>query len=219
MPPTDDQRPLRGVARSLDDLFSRVAEPPPPPPASPPVHADVLDAVELAEGPLLDADVLVDEIAGPVELLPEVDHAEERRVRIAAAGDSLAEAVDALVSGGDPGLLQRVRDEVATLREERTLDPIADAVERLARLTPAGEPDHAEDELARQIATPAVAAVLARRLAGAREDGRRQELTDACRRLGEEAAVALSSALTTSTDMSERHNLVAGLVAMGDHGL
>ena len=229
MQPSDDQPPLKGAARSLDDLFTRVeAEPgtvptPPPPVARvpPPLPTDGPDRGDIVEGPVLDADVLVEEISGPVESQPRVDPEEERRVRLRTAADSLSQAVDALAAGeGDAiALASLVRDDAVTLREGNVLEPLVDAVERLARLTSPDDPTHPARELVRAIATPAVSVGLALRLAGARDAERREELAATCRRLGEEAAVALVAVLVTADDRSVRRNLVAGLVAMGEHGL
>ncbi len=231
MQQSDDQPPLQGVARSLDDLFTRVQGPAAPAPSHshtepaprrpPPLLTDGPDPVDLVEGPLLDRDVLVEEIAGPIEHQPAVDPREEKRARLQASSDSLTQAVDSFVAGeGDlEGLAQLIRDDAVALREENLLTPLLDAVERLARSAPVQEPDHRASGLARQLANPTVAAGIALRLASAREDERRAELTAACKSLGEEAAVAIAAALASAGDRSERRNLLDGLVAMGDQGL
>ena len=234
---SDDQPPLRGVARSLDDLFGKVdkgngaasapgSAPSPAPPVSsaprgtPPPPAEA-EPVELAEVPLLDADVLVQEIAGPTHEQSEVDPEDERRARIAAAADSLAQAVHNFVQdGGDrEALAQRIRDETLTLREENALEPMVEATERLARSAPANDPTHLAIELAHMLTTPSVSAGLALRLAAARDEQRRTELIEMFRRLDEEAAVALAGALAREEDRAARRNLMDGLVAMGELGL
>src|SRR5688572_19450136 len=101
MQPSDERPPLKGVARSLDDLFSRVHEdqgsaaPTPAVPRRTPA-SPAPEPHDLREGPLLDADVLVQEISGPTHEQPRTDPEEERRARIAAAADSLAQAVEAV---------------------------------------------------------------------------------------------------------------------------
>jgi HEAT repeat protein len=129
--------------------------------------------------------------------------------------------VDGFISGEgeDADLSQRIRDEAASLYEAGALDPVLDAMERLALAAPLEDPNHVACELARSLATPAVSAGLAMRLAGAREGARREELTQACRCLGEEGPVALATALAEADDRSARRNLVEGLVSMGDEGL
>jgi hypothetical protein len=224
----DDQPPLKGVARSLDDLFARVQGDQTTPIPAPPVRAvprrtppsQAPDPHDLQEGPLLDADTLVQEIAGPSHEQPRTDPEEERRARMTAAADSLAQGVHAFVSdrGDREALAQRIRDESVALKEENFLDPLIDATELLARNAPAIEPSLARD-LAHFLTTPAVSWGLALRLAAARDEVRRAELIEAFRRLDEEAAVALSGALAEAEDRSARRNLVEGLVAMSELGL
>ena len=239
---TEDPDQLKGVARSLENLFSQLeAEDALP-------AAEATEEFDLAGPSVPDVDILLDEVAGPTEELekddpegeferaepveeveqdePEeeleqVDPEEERHVRVQAATDALASAVDGFVSGeGEVAeLSQRIRDEAASLYEAGTLDPVLDATERLALAAPLEDPNHVGCELARSLATPAVSAGLAMRLAGARDDARREDLTQACRCLGDEGPVALATALAEADDRSARRNLVEALVAMGDEGL
>jgi hypothetical protein len=226
MQPSDDQPPLKGVARSLDDLFTRVLGDPAAPAApagSAPRKAPPTEHPEphdLNEGPLLDADVLVQEISGPTHEQPRTDPEEERRARVAAAADSLAQAVHAFTAdkGDRVAVAQRIRDEALALKEENHLEPLVDATELLARSAPVNGPSEARD-LAHFLTTPAVSAGLALRLAAARDETRRAELIETLRRLDEEAAVALGAALADADDRSARRNLVDGLVAMGEEGL
>ena len=91
-----------------------------------------------------------------------------------------------LADGGDVvELTRRIREDAAVLKVVATLDPVVDAVERLA---PAGEDDPAALALARQLAGPGVCAGLAMRIASARDDARRVALAQTCRQLGDEAA-------------------------------
>ncbi len=175
---------------------------------------------EIAEGPLLDPDVLVEEIAGPTATREQPDPEEERRARVRVAMDSLEHCVDELVAGvGDPDSLGRQAIEDATiLRDENSLDPIVDAVERLARVAP-DDPVDVASEVARQISSRHVLAALALRVAGAREDERRDGLMRSCHSLGEPAAVALAMTLAKAEDRNARRNLVQALVRMEEHGL
>ena len=67
----DDQDQLKGVARSLDDLFSQVeAEDALP-------AAEVTEELDFAEPPVPDVDVPVDEAAGPTEEFEQVEPQEE----------------------------------------------------------------------------------------------------------------------------------------------
>ena len=238
----EDPDQLNGVARSLDNLFSQLESEDSLP------DAEATEDFDVAEPPVTDMDIPVDEVTGPteefeqgdpeeefewveleeeleqvgpVEGLEQVDPEEELRVRVRAATDSLASAVDGLVSGeGEVAeLSQRIRDEAASLYEASTLDPVVDALERLALAAPLEDPNHVVCEIARSLATPAVSAGLAMRLAGASDQARREDLTRACRCLGDEGPVALARALAEADDRSARRNLVEGLVAMGDEGL
>lgn len=189
---TEQEKPHRSVARSLDDLFSSVergrepatngstepAAPPPPPPPSP---------------------------------------REERAARVRAATESLGQAVQAfLAEGADVlELTRRIREDAAALKEAASLEPVVDAVEALAE---AGDDDPAALALARQLASPGVCAGLAMRLAASRDEERRTTLTGICRRLGEEAAVAMARAMAEAADRSERRNLVTALAALGELG-
>ena len=157
----------------------------------------------------------------PEEEVEQVDPEEELRVRVQGAKDSLASAVERFISGeGDMAeLSQSIRNEASGLHEAGNLDPVIDAVERLALVVPVDDPSHGACELARSLATPAVSAGLAMRLADARDDERRDHVTRACRCLGDEGPVALAMALAEAGDRSARRNLVEGLVAMGSAGL
>ena len=174
----EDPDQLKGVAASLENLFAQLE-----------VEGDLPAAEDseepdLAEAPVPDAEIPLDEASGPTEeVLEQVDPEEELRVSAQAATHSLVSAVDGFVSGeGEVAdLSQSIRDEAARLHEAGTLDPVVDAVERLVLVAPLDDPDHVAGELARSLATPAVSAGIAMRLAGARDEERREHLTQACR--------------------------------------
>lgn len=216
-----EQLPLRGVARSLDDLFGAMsaARALPPLLAVGAVPDDVVDLS--APLPSLVSAPLQTEALQAVAQQSPPDAAEERRARAAAAAGSLAQAVDALVRdhGDREELAQRIREATTTLREENALEPMIEATELLARSAPTAEPSELAIQLAHLLTTPAVSAGLALRLAAASDEPRRSDLIGIFRRLDEEAAVALGGALETAADRSARRNLMDGLVAMGDLGL
>lgn len=232
MHPIEDQKPLKGVARSLDDLFARAergrdrpaSEPGPAEgPADPqsdlapaPEVGAIMNMVEDSTG----ADGMAQDLS-PTDATPPVDPREERRARIMAVAQALTNAVERFISG-DGDLLEvtrSIREGAMDLREENALEPVVDTVERLMLAGPPDDSDPAAIALARQLGTPGVCAGLALRLAGARDDARREELTRACNRLGEEAAIAVVRALSEADDRSDRRSLVTALAAMGEHGM
>lgn len=125
-----------------------------------------------------------------------------------------AEAVAAFLQVPTGDRAEKVRTEATELREAVQLDPLADGVERLA-LEAGNPPDEAVLELARQILSPGVASRIAARLGATRDEDRRTELNRVARRLGHEMAMAISDALTATTDRSARRAFVDAMVAMG----
>ncbi len=112
------------------------------------------------------------------------------------------------------GRAQAVREEADALRDAGMLDPLADAVERLSLTT--GDPlDEACVAMARRLLTPGVASRLAARLGATREEERRAALLSVCRSMGHEMALAVSDALSDTTDRFARRSFVDAMVAMG----
>ncbi|MEQ8329473.1 MAG: HEAT repeat domain-containing protein [Longimicrobiales bacterium] len=112
------------------------------------------------------------------------------------------------------GQARAIREEGAALRDAGMLDPLADAVERLA-LQSGDPPDEACVAMARQLLSPGVASRLAARLGAARDDARRAELLTLCRSMGHEMALAVSDALSDTTDRFARRSFVDAMVEMG----
>jgi hypothetical protein len=211
MPPSDERRELKGLARSIDALFSesvdegmsRASEDAEPSPAG-----------DHDEGPPRGGE----EESGEEMVWEEV-------VRSPSAEDADPEALRSAVTrflDADPlhreGLGHAIRNAAAALREANSLDVLADAVERLARA--GGDvPDEAGVAMARALLTPGVASRLAARLGAAHEEERRAELVTTCVRLGRDMAVALADALSETTDRFARRAYLGAMVAMGDDAL
>lgn len=107
-----------------------------------------------------------------------------------------------------------IRMQAAALREANSLDVLADSVERLAN--EAGDPpDEACVAMAQTLLTPAVASRIAARLGLAREEERRVELVVICRRLGHDMVLAISDALSATSDRFSRRTYLDTMVAMG----
>ena len=198
--PIEEEKPNQDVARSLDDMF--------------PTAERARDAVSAEPAPPGESAAA----EPPEPTPPSPSPREERATRVRAASDSLHQAVEGfLADGGDVvELTRRIREDAAVLKVVATLDPVVDAVERLA---PAGEDDPAALALARQLAGPGVCAGLAMRIASARDDARRVALAQTCRQLGDEAAGAVARALAEADDRGERRNLLSALAALGEQGM
>src|SRR5690242_15592968 len=98
---SQDPKPLKGVARSLDDLFSQAGEASPEP-AAPPVPTAAPPAADTrtSAAPASAAGaVLVEEAPAPSVTPQKTDPGEERRQRVRIAKDALDQAVDSLLSG------------------------------------------------------------------------------------------------------------------------
>ncbi|MCG6988623.1 MAG: HEAT repeat domain-containing protein [Gemmatimonadetes bacterium] len=211
MTASDERRELKGLARSIDALFSE------------------------------DVDEGTSRTSTDAEPSPEGDHGEgssqgreeeggeemvwEKLVESPSAEDADPEALRSAVTrflDADPlhreGLGHAIRNAAAALREANSLDVLADAVERLAR---AGEdvPDEAGVAMARALLTSGVAGRLAARLGEAHEEERHAQLVRACVRLGRDMAVALADALSETTDRFARRAYLGALVAMGDDAM
>ena len=204
--PTEEEKPNQGVARSLDDMFSRAERSRDASPA----HGTGAVAEPVAEPPAA--------VEPPAPNPPAPSPREERAVRIRASTEALEQAVEAFVSGsGDVVQATReIREAGAVLKEANALDPVVEAVEKLSM---AAEDDPAALALAKQLATPGVCYGLALRVAVARDEERRVALTKVCTQLGPEAAAAVARAMAEADDRNHRRNLVASLAGMGDLGM
>ncbi len=190
MASTGDPKELKGLARSIDALFTDEGMAP---------HTE--DVVR--------EEIVWEEV--PAEARPG-PNAED------ANPDELREALDAFLSA-DPmdrdGLARALRESAAALREAHDLDAIAVAVERLAR--EAGDPpDEACIAMAQALLWPGVASRFVGRLSVEREEEKRADLVGLCVRLGPDMAVALSEELSETTERSARRVFVNTIVAMGE---
>lgn len=191
---------LRGLARSIHDLFARDVPSPSP---------DVEDGHP------------ADSRGGDVAWVA------ESGVRLPGdvhAPDLLIDAVRAYVTSSPEGrdeARDAVRAAAADARERRAASVMADAAEALAHFAEK-EPDALE--LARPLVTPGVATLLVARVAEASEDeGRRGELVEALPLLGEEVEVAVlealrAEALDRGADRAVRRAYLAMVSAMADRG-
>ncbi|HZD03999.1 MAG TPA: hypothetical protein VE173_03750, partial [Longimicrobiales bacterium] len=144
---------------------------------------------------------------------PPADPAESAR--------ALEDWLDAVLSPGStaweapPASFRRA---AAALAEAGRLEPVAEAILRLAAVSP--DESHHADALAfaRGLMSPAVAGRLAARLGAVRDQARRAELTAAVGRLGPPMAEALADALTRAGSRAARHAYTDGLVALGREG-
>ncbi len=116
------------------------------------------------------------------------------------------------------GQAREIREMAAALREAGALDALADAVERLSSRE--GDPAHeACLAMARSLVTPGVASRLVARLGAARDEQRRAELIQVCQRIGHDMALAVTDALSDSTDRYARRTFMDAMVALGQEGM
>ncbi|MCG6954972.1 MAG: HEAT repeat domain-containing protein [Gemmatimonadetes bacterium] len=135
--------------------------------------------------------------------------------------DALSYAVSRFLEadrGGREGLAEKVLAAAAALREETSLDELADAVGRLAR-APGGTHEGTPWALARAVLTPGIAGRLAERLGSARDERGHADLVTVCVRLGRDMALALSDALSDTTDRFARRAYMDVMVQMGEDGI
>ncbi len=110
-----------------------------------------------------------------------------------------------------PERRDRLRALAEKAREEGVVDELADAVERLVSAEEGGGP-----AAARELLDPPVAARIALRLGGTRDEVRRRERMDAVARLGAGMAPALGDALTDAPDLASRHTYLDALIELGE---
>ena len=160
----------------------------------------------------------------PAEDLPAVAGVDDPAVDVPgvdADPDSLASALDRFLA--TPHLLleregqaSEIRELVTALREANALEPLANAVERL--VLEAGD-DQASLALAHLMVTAGVTSRFAVLLGSERDEGRRAQLTQVCKAIGLEMAIAISDALSDTTDRFARRTLMAAMIAMGSTGM
>ena len=186
MDPSDRQRELTGLARSIDELFKE--------PSGPVARGEEMVWEEVVE-------------SGPSG--PRASDADP---------DALARSVSAFLDSPPlerEGKGSAIRTHAAALREANSLDVLADAVERLA-LGAGDPPDEACVAMGQALLTPGVASRIAARLGIARDEERRAELVEICRRLGHDMVLAISDALSATNDRFSRRAYLDTMVALGD---
>lgn len=240
---SSDRKKLRGLARSIDHLFegrdaSAVeASATVGGAASAEAAADEVEGAEAAVAEVIEVRESV-EVAEAAEAREPIEPAEatvpdapedvvwEPAPPLEGPGrqpkpDVVAfrSAIDAFLAS-DPlardGQAREIREMAAALRETAALDALADAVERLAVQD---EDDEACLAMARALVTPAVASRLAARLGSGREEERRAELIRIFQRIGREMALAISDALSDTTDRYARRVYMEAMVALGQEGM
>jgi HEAT repeats len=128
--------------------------------------------------------------------------------------EELAAAVEAFLSGS-VGAVDDVKARAEELKERLALDPLADAVHRLA--SAAGDPpDEGTMELARCVANPAVASRLVQRMGHEHDEERLADYMLLSERLGRVMVNAFRGALTGTTDEHARRVYFDALIGMGD---
>lgn len=183
MTESDDKKPNKGLARSIDALFQ-----------NPSGSGEEVVWEEVEETP------------------PEVDDPDPDAFRDALRAFMASPPLDR------DGLARELRAQAVALRESGSLDPLANAVERLA-LESGDPPDEAAVAMAHQLVTPGVASRIVARLGSAREEERRAELIRVCTVVGHEMALAVSDALSDTTDRFARRSFMEAMVALGSDGM
>jgi hypothetical protein len=209
----DDRKHLNGLARSIDALFGGprpgdgpeddAARPEPEDaPGAPPEPADSAPAAE---------DVIWEPVGPPggpgSQPKPDVE--------------AFLAAIETFLTSdplGRDGQGRGIREMAAALRDAGSLDALADAVERLA-LTGGDSADEACLAMARSLVSPGVASRLAARLSSEREEQHRAELITVCQRIGHDMALAVSDALSDTTDRYARRAFMEAMVAMGQDAM
>lgn len=193
MPASDQKKELTGLARSIDALFQEGDD-----------AADVPSA--------LGEEMVWEEVKDEPPPGPRASDADP---------EALRQAVEAFLSSPPlerKGKGRAIREAAGALREAEALDVLADAVERMAG--EAGDPpDEACIAMAQALLNPDVTSRIAARLGGAREEDRRAELVRVCQRLGHDMVLAISNALSATTDRFARRAYLDTMVALGPHAM
>ncbi len=215
MSSTDENKELNGLARSIDALFN---EGDGDESTEAPIESVEEPAEEAATGEsdAADAD---SPPAGQDMVWEEVET--KRPPTVDADPDALEKAVTIFLAS-DPmareGQGRALREQALALREANALDPLAQAVERLA--LEAGDPvDEACIAMAQVLVSPGVASRLVAMLGAAREEDRRSELMVVCQRVGHEMALAVADALSDTTDRFARRTFLECMVSMDQIGM
>lgn len=138
---------------------------------------------------------------------------------LAALARKLGRRVEEYLSstGSERGVgVAGIRSAAAELLGAGDVEPVADAVVRLAGVPPGDPRATGAHELARELTSPAIARRLVDRLGAVRDEERREGLTVAVGRLGRRAAEALGDALTRTENRAARHTFTNALAKVGE---
>ncbi len=241
---SSDRKELRGLARSIDHLFqdrdaseveaSATADEAETPEVTSNEAPEATDAPEVVEVP--EALESAEATDGSVPDAPEATDSTVREATQDVVWEAtppregpgrqpkpdvvaFGNAIDAFLAS-DPlardGQAREIREMAAALRETGSLDALADAAERLAVQD---DDDEACLAMAQALVTPAVASRLAARLGAGREEERRAQLIGIFQRIGHEMALAISDALSDTTDRYARRVFMEAMVALGQEGM
>jgi hypothetical protein len=189
MTETAERKDLRGLARSIDALFT-------PDGISPHARNAVREEIVWDDGPRRPRP------------LSRAREASARKLRVALDAFLEADPRDRAAPA------QALRESAGAHLEVHDPASVAEAVERLLRR--AGDPpDQACVEMAQVLLWPGVAKLLVKRLGVERDEGLRADLMGLCVRLGPRMARAISEELAETTDRAARFVYVDTLVAMG----
>jgi hypothetical protein len=189
MTETAERKDLRGLARSIDALFT-------PDGLSPHARNAVREEIVWDDGPRRPRP------------LSRAREASARKLRVALDAFLEADPRDRAAPA------QALRESAGAHLEVHDPASVAEAVERLLRR--AGDPpDQACVEMAQVLLWPGVAKLLVKRLGVERDEGLRADLMGLCVRLGPRMARAISEELAETTDRAARFVYVDTLVAMG----
>lgn len=159
----------------------------------------------------------------PREGTVEVDPGrEEAGPEPASPEEDLSELTGAFLEGGPDdreAVAGRISERAAGARQEGTSEEVAAAAVRLVTAAHEGTGDPEALELAREIVNIGVAARLAMRLGGIREEEERQRMIRVAGDLGAPMAEAVAEALADTSDRSARRNFIDTLVALGEPGI
>lgn len=189
MASTREPESLKGLARSLVDLFERSNRRGDP--------GSAHTGGQATPSPVL-------EIEDPLAAARELDYQLDEFL----AGRGSARAAPA----------SRIRELGRGLVEIGRVEPVADAVLRLSMVSGGEAVDARGPTLARVLLTPAVAGRLAARLEAVRDGSRRAMLVRTLSRLGPVMARAAGEALTHSESRSARRALTDVLASVGEEG-
>ncbi len=236
----DDDRELKGWARSIESLFAEV-EPDEPtdvrsagaaegeleaasqPTLAEPKPEPMLEFTEipLAEVPEPEPMLEFTELpAAEVEEQPPFAGADEPEEESRSPAElQLDEAVARYLratSDQRSSLVDPVRAAVQAARSANALDGLARAVNALL-VQPVPDPD--AEALAGELMNTATQMRMAIRLGAVRDERERTDLVHAYAKLGDPMAVAIAAALTETDDRLARKTYVSALVALGQSGM